>query len=138
MNNPLASRHGSLPIRELDGCRILIPANEKRDSWLLGIQGICAANGIECPVDEKYCDSLEDFLLNKIGPGDIVLADESMLGMPGVDLHMERQVRHFSPKLVVPSSVALTSRVHNPAAGLLGDFLHEKRAGETGAQAQKR
>lgn len=135
--DPLAQKR-ELAIDDLDGRRMAIPANQKNESWVANIQGIEGRFGVTLELDEKYCDSLEDFLLNKIGPGDIVLADESMLGMPGVDLHMERQVRHFSPKLVVPSSVALTSRVHNPAAGLLGDFLHEKRAGETGAQAQKR
>lgn len=49
--------------------------------------------------------------------------------MPGVDLRRERRVRHFSPALVVPSTVALTNRTRNPAAGLLGDFLREKGTG---------
>ena len=84
--------------------------------------------GIGISLDERYCDSLEDFLLNKVGAGDIIIADEAMFGMPGVDLRAERLVKHFSPELIVPSTVALTCGDVNPAAGLLGDFLRSKVA----------
>lgn len=133
VNNPLASRHGSLPIRELDGCRILIPANEKRDSWLLGIQGICAANGIECPVDEKYCDSLEDLILTKVAPGDVLLCDENTLKFSAFRLREDRVALRFSPPVRTTVSLACLPDNPNPALALLARFLGEKFAG--GAKA---
>ncbi len=130
MNHPFASRHGSLSIKELSGCRVLIPANEKRDSWFLGIQGICVANGIECFVDEKYCDSFEDLILTKVAPDDVLLCDENTLKFSAFRLREDRVALRFNPPVRTTVSLAYLADSHNSALTLLAEFLGEKFAGE--------
>lgn len=117
-----------ISVGDLDGRKVCIPANQKSESWVSTMESLQKKFGIGISLDERYCDSLEDFLLNKVGAGDIIIADEPMFGMPGVDLRTERLVKHFSPELIVPSTVAHTCGDVNPAAGLLGDFLRSKVA----------
>ena len=126
LSHPLASRHGSLTMQDLDGLHLLIPANEKHDSWLLGMTNICRAHGITCQIDEKYCDSLEDLILSKVAPGDVMLCDANTLKFSAFRLREDRIAVRFSPATYASVSLGYLQENDNPALGLLIAFLHEK------------
>ena len=61
-------------------------------------RGIERRFGIAMELDEKHCDSLEDFLLNKIGPGDVVLADEPCWACPASTCVGSAECGTFRPR----------------------------------------
>lgn len=122
----LSSRHGSLSPRDLDGRHILIPANEKRESWALGIENICRDAHISCPIDEKYCDSFEDLLLNKAVADDLLLCDTNTLKFSTFRLRDDRVTMRFNPSLMAPVSLGYVENNDNVALHLFVEFLRSK------------
>lgn len=84
-------------------------------------------------MDEKYCDSLEDLILTKVAPGDVLLCDENTLKFSAFRLREDRVALRFSPPVRTTVSLACLPDNPNPALALLARFLGEKFAG--GAKA---
>ncbi len=123
--HPLAETE-SLSIEDLDGQTLLIPANKKHDSWVLGLESTMARCGIACEIDEKYCDSLEDFALTKATAKDLVLCDANLINFPPFQMRKDRVIRSFDPKVIAPVSIAHHSTESNPAMQLFANFLQDK------------
>ena len=128
-SHPLASA-SELAVSDIDGCDLLIPANKKHDSWLLCVESIIRHYGLSCRVNERYCDSLEDLVLTKAQPEDLMLCDERTLQSFVFKLREDRVARAFDPPIVLPVSLGYGSRGDNPALGPFVDFLASK--GEEG------
>lgn len=103
--HPLAGSE-RLDVSALDGETLLIPANKKHDSWLAVIGYIIRNHGLSCHIDEKYCDSLEDLMLSKVQPRDLMLCDANLLNSSVFRLRPDRTTLHFSPALTAPVSLA--------------------------------
>lgn len=123
--HPLATAD-PLSIKDLDGQALLIPANKKHDSWVIGLDNIMTRYGIACEINEKYCDSLEDFALTKAVCEDLVLCDANLVNFPPFQVRKDRVVRRFSPKVVGHVSVAHRRDEKNPAMQLFVSFLRDK------------
>lgn len=110
----------------LRGREVIIPANQKRDSWVLGINAVEDRLGISVSICERYCDSLEDLLLDKIQPGDVMLCDANLLKMPALRLRPDRVSVPFDPPLFMPTSLAYMERCDDDdglALRMFIDFL---------------
>ena len=116
----------NLGINDLNGRTLLIPANMKHDSWKACITGTIERNNLDCAINERYCDSLEDLALNKALPEDVLLCDASLLTFPPFQLREDRATLHFSPKVFGPVSICHKLDEDNPAMALFADFLSRK------------
>lgn len=126
VSHPLARHHGSLTMKDLNGAHLLIPANEKHDSWLLGLKHICQTYDMDCCIDERYCDSFEDLILTKVTPDDVLLCDTNTLKFSAFRLRDDRIPVRFNPPTYVPVSLGYLQENDNPAFNLLSAFLREK------------
>ena len=86
-------------------------------------------------MDEKYCDSLEDLILTKVAPGDVLFCDENTLKFSAFRLREDRVALRFNPPVRTTVSLAYLTDNRNPALALLAQFLREKFAGNDGVLA---
>jgi DNA-binding transcriptional LysR family regulator len=125
----------------LDGHEVVIPANQKRDSWALGIESVADRLGIRLPVNERYCDSLEDLLLDKVGRDDVLVCDANLLKSSAFSLRPDRVAVRFDPPLVMPISLACAVR-HDEGSGLalrmLVEFLRDRYEGSPSEHGARR
>ena len=105
-----------------------IPANQKNESWRVMMQSFSQIIGTGITIDEKYCDSLEDFLMNRVGSHDLVVNNREIFEMPGVNMRRDRILLPFDPPLTMPLPIAYTSQTGNFALQLFIRFLEEKYA----------
>lgn len=124
-SHPLAT-NDALDVHNLDGYSLVVPANKKRDSWILGIQNIVNRYSLGCTVEERYCDSLEDLLLTKIQPADLMLCDRGLLSSAIFRVRGERMVRPFAPTMCCPVSLAYLADTNNVALQRFVDVLASK------------
>lgn len=124
-SHPLAAQP-TVDVHDLDGRSILIPANQKHDSWLLCVSGFIERHGLTCEIVEKYCDSLEDFALTKATTDDLMICDENLFGFPPFKLREDRVQRRFNPPVYAPVTLAYRTDSDNQALMLLVDFLRTK------------
>ena len=110
----------------LDGRSILIPANQKHDSWLLCVSGLIKRYDLDCEITEKFCDSLEDLALTKATADDLMLCDENLFGFPPFKLREDRVQRRFDPPVKAPVVLAYRTESDNQALMMLVDFLRSK------------
>lgn len=125
-SDALAMAEGPLRPHDLDGRTFVIPANQKRDSWVSTIDAFSKVYGISVQVDERYCDSLEDFVMTHVGPGDLFLCAEGLASMFAFDWRTERVLLDFDPPLVLDQAVAYRRDPDNPAVESLARFLRRK------------
>ena len=122
--HPLAALN-QLRVQDLQGYPLLIPANKKHDSWAACISCFVEQNKLDCVMEERYCDSLEDLALNKALPEDVLLCDASLLNFPPFQLRADRATKCFSPKAY--GSISLCCRREkDPSLQLFADFLRQK------------
>lgn len=134
--DPLANLP-SLSICNIGGRCFAIPANQKNASWISVMSSMATEHAVAIDIDEKYCDSLEDFLMNKVGPGDLVLNYRAMFEMPGIDSRADRLLRSFDPPLNLRFSIAYADRPDDVALQTFVAFLHEKYQ-ESGGMGSKK
>ncbi len=125
-NDPLAAKD-TFTIRDLDGRCIGIPANQKNETWILNDSTLAEEGGIEISFDEKYCDSLEDFVMNKIDD-DLFILQQSMAELPVLIIREDRIIRHFTPPLMSRMSLAYTDNNNSPTLTAFVQFMREKYA----------
>ena len=94
-----------------------IPANQKNESWRVMMQSFSQIIGTGITIDEKYCDSLEDFLMNRVGSHDLVVNNREIFEMPGVNMRRDRILLPFDPPLTMPLPIAYTSQTGNAQPG---------------------
>lgn len=123
---------GSLAPADLAGMSVLIPANEKHDSWVLGLEHIRERCDVAFRVEERYCDSIEDLVMSKAQPVDVMLCDENTLKFAAFRLRGHHRAVPFSPPVYVPVSLGYDAETHNQALLELVAFLQAKGAGEDG------
>lgn len=123
--HPLA-KMDPLRIRDIDGYPLLIPANKKHDSWHACIENVITIYELDCSIDERYCDSLEDLALNKALEEDVLLLDASLLGFPPFQLRDDRVTRHFTPNIFGSISLCYRCKEGDPSMQLFADFLFGK------------
>ena len=114
--NPIARGEAVLP-RDLEGQVIAIPATQKRATWAASISTILRQNGVSASVRERYCDSLEDLVLNKVGADEIMLFDEKIARLPAFALRPDRVMRLLETD--VPNTVYLAYRASDANPGLV-------------------
>ena len=120
---------GNLTPADLAGMSVLIPANEKHDSWVLGLDYIQENYGVAFKVEERYCDSVEDLVMSKAQPGDVMLCDENTLKFAAFRLRGHHRAVPFSPPVHVPVSLGYDAETHNQALLELVAFLRTKGTG---------
>ncbi len=133
-NDPLATKD-ILTIHDLDGRCIGIPANQKNETWIINDSTLAIEGGIEISFDEKYCDSLEDFVMNKIDSNDLFLVHHSMIELPAFEMREDRIFKSTTPPLIFRMSVAYTDNDDNPALSAFVQFLREKYAANKASEA---
>lgn len=136
-NHPLAQK-SELTIRDLDGVCITIPANQKRLSWVALLQGLSMREGIEFKTKEKYCDSLEDFVMNELDADDLFLMGAGLTELPAFGLRTDRVTRPFTPPLRTQYAVAYAGDLDNPALQTFVAFLGRKYAQEAEGPFEER
>ncbi len=111
---------------DLDGATVLIPANEKRDSWRLCLESFQERFGVALHIEERYCDSVEDLVMTKARPGDLMLCDENTLKFAAFRLREHHRAVPFDPPVSVPVSMGYDARTKNGALLELVEFLARK------------
>lgn len=123
--HPFASK-ASISPQDLCGQSILIPANQRRGSWLTSIHGLAKTFAFDCRIVERYCDSLEDLVLNKATSETLMLCDKSILDLPAFSLREDRTQMRFEPPLRAPVAAGYRADTDNQALLLLVRFLQGK------------
>ena len=111
---------------DLDGATLLIPANEKRESWRLCLEHFQESFGVTLHIQERYCDSIEDLVMSKARPGDLMLCDENTLKFAAFRLRGHHRAIPFDPPVMAPVSMGYNAESKNPALIELVRFLEEK------------
>lgn len=124
-DNPLAVKPGLTPA-DLEGVALLIPANEKRESWRLCLEHFQKSFDVSLHIQERYCDSIEDLVMSKARPGDLMLCDENTLKFAAFRLRGHHRAIPFDPPVIAPVSMGYNAESKNPALLELVKFLEEK------------
>lgn len=124
-SHPLA-RMDDLRAEALDGAFITIPANQKRMSWISLIEEVSAEAGIQLKVREKYCNSLDDFIMNKLDADDVFLVGSRLREIPALCLRHERVTRPFVPPIYARHAIAYRDSPGNLALQAFVAFLRAK------------
>lgn len=126
-----------LDVHSLNGASILIPANEKHDTWQGCINNIITSNHLDCRTREKYCDSLEDLMLARAQADDLMLCDEYLVrNSSPLRMRTDRIARRFDPPLELDVFLAYCSEKAGAAESdrqaveLFADFLRAKKQGQ--------
>lgn len=124
-SDPLADGRAITP-KDLDGRVFPIPANQKRNSWSTLVREFCKNHGVELVVDERYCDSVEDFILSKVGSDDFCVFIEGWRNT--VSWRSDRVSVGFDPVVRIDQAVAYRADSGNPAVESFARFLRGKYA----------
>ncbi len=116
----------SLSPSDLDGATVLIPANEKRASWRLCLEAFERRYGVRLNIEERYCDSIEDLVMTKARPGDLMICDENTLKFAAFRLRSHHVAAPFNPRAEVPISMGYRVDTQNAALLELVAFLGAK------------
>lgn len=118
---------------DLENRSLLIPANKKHESWYAGVSSFINHFGLDCRIEEKFCDSLEDLILAKADADDLMLCDDNLLSSLSFRLREDRIARHFTPRVRMPISLAYRTRGNDGiddgnglALKAFVDFLRQK------------
>lgn len=117
---------GLIDPTDANGMRVVIPSNMKNRSWRLSVETIQRKMGVTFAVDERYCDSMEDFFANRIQQDDICVINTGLERFPPISFRRERAKVKFSTKPRVPVSMAYLTEEATPSVRLFADFLSEK------------
>ena len=130
-SNALAKKD-RVSLGDLDGCKISIPANQKNDTWVATVQSFADENGIAISFNEKYCDSLEDFVVNRLGSEDLFIARRGLLKLQAFKYRPDIVILPFDPMLYMRCEMAYADN-DDPALRLFVGFLRDKYHRETEA-----
>lgn len=120
--HPLAaSEH--LRLDDLDGHTLLVPSTTRYNSWKNKLVDIIKNNGLSCSIVERYCSSLEDLILNRVSPDDLLLCDAGLIEFPPLKLRKDRTIKRFSPHVYTTLYACYKLDGDNPAIPLFADFL---------------
>lgn len=118
---------------DLENRSLLIPANKKHESWYAGVSSFINRFGLDCRIEEKFCDSLEDLILAKADADDLMLCDDNLLSSLSFRLREDRIARHFTPRVRMPISLAYRTHGNDGIDGgnslalkAFVDFLRQK------------
>ncbi len=110
----------------LRGHQIIIPANKKRASWETTITSLVDHFRLECSLTARYCDSLEDLMLNKISDSELMLVSDGWTSFPPILMRKERVLRSFDPPVIAPYTLCFKDHSPNPAVEAFAEFLRRK------------
>ena len=111
---------------DLESLRLLIPANKKHESWYAGVSSFINRFGLDCRIEEKFCDSLEDLILAKADADDLMLCDDNLLSSLSFRLREDRIARHFTPRVRMP--ISLASGRAETMASMMETAWHSRRS----------
>lgn len=125
-SDPLAKTDKLTP-EMLDGRRLVIPANRQHKIWKASAEAFTTAFNITCELGNLFCDSLEDFILSKVQPGDILACDTTIAGMSVFAVRPERMLRTFDPPIYSNVAIVYRRDADNPALTRFVEFISRHR-----------
>lgn len=123
-SDPVAGDERS--VGQLEGRTFVIPANQKRTSWISTYEEFSRVCGVRVNVVERYCDSLEDLLMSRVASDELVLCGEGLSSMFAFSCRADRVLIDFDPPIVLAQTVAYRSDPLNPAVESLVRYLRAR------------
>ena len=96
-NSPLATK-SPLHLRDLDGCTCPVTSKMIVNEYRYSYAAICEREGIRLDVPERQANTISDFYMNCIGPGDLCIVDSGDSLLPLMRTRQDRVLRTFDDK----------------------------------------
>ena len=121
--NSLCSKE-SLSFDDIKGLTALISGGQKSASSLYRVKRIFEHFNATPRIEERYSESVEDYLMSPIGKDGVILLDSLWKDFSVIQVNTATVTRSLDPNVQLVNYMAFKNDPSNEALALFADFVH--------------